>query len=125
MASISQAVGVNESANNTETVIATLTGIIPEVPSQTINLSFLCSITLGLTSTGGTFRFRRSGLTGTQVGPSLSYPNLTTAAGTTDASGAAVDTPGEGNFTYVLTYQGTGDTGVATVNSSTLSANWE
>jgi hypothetical protein len=50
---------------------------------------------------------------------------LAVAAGTTGAVGSAEDIPGEGIFTYVVTYQGTGDTGVATVLDSTLTARWD
>lgn len=116
---------VPESGNNTETVIATLLGIIPEVPSQAVKLNFDCFITLGASSTGGTFRIRRATLAGTLVGVAMPVTALATAAGATQASGAQEDTPGEGNFTYVLTYQGTGDTGVASITTSEFTARWD
>jgi hypothetical protein len=116
---------VPETANNTETVVNTLTGVIPEVASQAIKLQFDAFLTLGASSVGGTFRIRRGGLTGTLVGVAMPVTNLATAAGVTQASGGQEDTPGEGIFTYVLTYQGAGDTGVASITTSELSARWD
>jgi hypothetical protein len=118
-ASVSIQTDVPESGNNTETVFATLVGVVPEVPSQAVKLNFTCTLTLGASSTGGTFRFRRGALTGSQVGESLVMTGLAVAVG------SAEDIPGEGIFTYVVTYQGTGDTGVATVLDSTLTARWD
>lgn len=116
---------VPESGNNTETVVATLTGVIPEVASQAIALSADGTIALGASSTGGTFRIRRGGLAGTLVGEASTQTALAAAAGVTSFNVAMEDTPGEGNFTYVLTYQGTGDTGVATVQNSQFRASWQ
>lgn len=116
---------VPESGNNTETVIATLTGVIPEVAGQAIKLSFEAFLTLGASSVGGTFRIRRSTLAGALVGVAMAATALATAAGATQCSGAQEDTPGEGNFTYVLTYQGTGDTGVASITTSEFTARWD
>lgn len=124
-ASVGSTVAVPESGNNTETVVATLPGVIPEFPGQTVKLSFTSILTLGASSTGGTFRIRRFTLTGTLVGVGMAMPNLATAAGTVDVSGAQDDAPGEGNFTYVLTYQGTGDTGAASVVTSEFLARWD
>ena len=123
-AEVSTTTDVPESGNNTETVIATLAGIIPEMASQPIALSFDGVIALGASSTGGTFRIRRGSLTGTQVGENITCTALATAAGVTAFNGALEDNPGEGNFTYVLTYQGTGDTGVATIQNSQFRASW-
>lgn len=124
-ASIANVGAVPESANNTETVMATLTGVIPEVASQTVKLSFSGFLTLGASSTGGTFRIRRASLAGTLCGVAMPATGLAVAAGVTQCSGAQDDTPGEGNFTYVLTYQGTGDTGVASMTTSEFTARWD
>ena len=124
-ASIPSVSAVPESGNNTETVIATLVGVIPEVASQAIKLSFTAFLTLGASSTGGTFRIRRTNLTGTLVGVAMPVTALATAAGATECSGAQEDVPGEGNFTYVLTYQGAGETGTASVTTSEFTARWD
>lgn len=116
---------VNETGNNTETVMSTLTGVIPETASQAVKLSFSGTLKAGASSVGGTFRFRRGGLTGTLVGDTMPFLNVTTAAGQCDVGGAQEDTPGEGNFTYVLTYQGTGDTGVGGLLDSEFTARWD
>lgn len=123
--SVNTVTTVNETGNNTETVMATLTGVIPEVASQTIKLGFTAVVQLGTTSTGGTFRCRRVGLTGTLVTPALVMPNLAPAAGSVDSNGSWEDTPGEGFLTYVLTYQGTGETGVGGLTSSEFWARWD
>jgi hypothetical protein len=122
--SVNTPTGVAESGNNTETVMATMVGVIPEVPSQPIRLRAVGTITLGASSVGGTFRFRRSTLAGTLVGTAKPLTALATAAGLTDFAIEDEDNPGEGNFTYVFTYQGTGDTGVATVTQSEFTASW-
>lgn len=116
---------VPESGNNTETVIATLNGVIPETASQVVKLNFSTFLTLGASSVGGTFRIRRAALAGTLVGVAMPVTALATAAGASACSGAQEDTPGEGNFTYVLTYQGTGDTGPASATTSEFTARWD
>lgn len=121
---VNVAAGVPETGNNTETVIATITNIVPEVASQPIRLRAIGVLTLGATSTGGTFRFRRLNLTGTLVGTAKVLTNVAVAAGVADFAVEDEDNQGEGNFTYVLTYQGTGDTGVATVTGTELTASW-
>ena len=118
-------VTVNESGNNTETVMSTLAGVIPEVASQVIKLGFSGTLQLGASSVGGTFRIRRATLTGTLVGVAMAFLNVGTAAGRVDVGGSQEDTPGEGNFTYVLTYQGTGDTGVGGLIDSEFWARWD
>lgn len=123
--SVNVAATVNETGNNTETVMSTLVGVIPEVASQTIKLSFTGVLQLGATSTGGTFRARRAALAGTLVTPALVVANVAVAAGVGDVAGSWEDTPGEGVFTYVLTYQGTGDTGVGGMLSSEFTARWD
>lgn len=123
--SVPSAGTVNETGNNTETVMATLPGVIPEVASQTIKLSFTGVLQLGASSTGGTFRARRVNLAGTVVGIPLVVTNVAVAAGVGDVAGGWEDTPGEGVFTYVLTYQGTGDTGVGGLLQSEFTARWD
>lgn len=114
-----------ESANNTETVVGTLIGVIPEVASQVVKVEAMGQVQLGASSLSGTFRVRRLSLTGTLVTPANGVVVLGTAAAIVNFVAAGEDTPGEGNFTYVLTYQGTGDTGVATVLPSELKARWD
>jgi hypothetical protein len=123
--SVNTVATVNESGNNTETVMSTLTGIVPEMASQVIKLGFSGTLQLGASSVGGTFRFRRATLTGTLVGIAMAFANISTAAGKCDVGGNMEDTPGEGLFTYVLTYQGTGDTGVGGMTDSEFWARWD
>lgn len=120
-----QTVSTPESGNNTETIVGTLTGVIPEVASQTVKLTAIGQLTLGASSLSGTFRIRRATLTGTLVTPVNGIVVFGTAAAIVNFVVTGDDTPGEGNFTYVLTYQGTGDTGVATVQPSEFTARWD
>lgn len=114
-----------ESGNNTETVVGTLAGCIPEVAGQAIKLQAVGQLTLGASSLSGTVRIRRTSLTGTLVTPANGVVVFGTAAAIVNFLAAGEDTPGEGIFTYVLTYQGTGDTGVATVLPSEFTARWD
>lgn len=120
-----QTLATPESGNNTETVVGTLPGVIPETNSQQVKLNAIGQVTLGASSVSGTFRVRRQSLTGTLVSPANGVVVFGTAAAIVNFVVAADDTPGEGNFTYVLTYQGTGDTGVATVQPSEFTARWD
>lgn len=120
-----QTISTAETGNNTETVVGTLTGVIPETASQTVKLSANGQVQLGASSTGGTFRIRRQSLTGTLVTPVNGVIVTGAAASANNFVCAGDDTPGEGNFTYVLTYQGSGDTGVATVLPSEFTARWD
>lgn len=112
----------NESAANTETVVATLAGVQTRFPGQNIVLAGWVVVTPGATVTAIQLRLRRASLTGTLIGP-----NQTLAAGFAASVRAAQDfygedQPGEGNFTYVLTYQGTGEGGAASFQAVELIA---
>lgn len=120
-----QTVAAPESGNNTETVVGTLVGVIPETASQLVKILAAGQVTLGASSLSGTFRIRRASLTGTLVSPANGVVVFGTAAAIVNFICTGEDTPGEGNFTYVLTYQGTGDTGVATVQPSEITARWD
>lgn len=92
----------------TETVIATLSGISPDVPNPRVYLEGSFTITTVAASTASVVRIRRgSTITGTLVGQPLTQ--VTTAGSAYALSIAAVDTP-EGEFAsqpYVLTVQQT------------------
>lgn len=114
-----------ESANNTETVVATLTGVTPEFANQVVKLRGWLKATTGTGTTAGLLRIRRGGLTGTSLGEATAETLAFVASKTTEGAAEYEDTPGEGTFTYVLTYQGTGDTAVTTFLAAELSAKWD
>lgn len=120
---LNTAANVNESAINTETVVATLAGVASEFPNQLVLLTGSVQVTPGTTATAMTVRVRRGSLTGAIV------PNAIPAAGDVAPSKLSsipfdcTDSPG-GEFvqTYVLTVQGTGEGTVAAVASSQITA---
>lgn len=111
-----------ESAANTETVVATLAGVQTRFPGQNIVLNAWIINTPGAAATAVQLRIRRAGLTGTLVGPNQTYTAAFTAASRSPFTIAAEDQPGEGSFTYVLTYQGTGEGGAASFQAAELQA---
>jgi hypothetical protein len=114
-----------ESANNTETVVATLTGVTPEFPNQVVKLRGWLKCTMGTGTTAGLLRVRKQTLTGTSLGDGTAETILFIASKTSQGTIEVEDTPGEGTFSYVLTYQGTGDTSVTTFLATELSARWD
>lgn len=114
-----------ETGNNTETVVATLTNIVPEFPNQVVKLRGWLKATTGTGTTAGLLRIRRGGLTGTSIGEGTAETLAFVASKTTSGAVEAEDTPGEGVFTYVLTHTGTGDTGVANYLAAELTARWD
>ena len=112
-----------ESANNTETVVCTLSGISTEFDGQTIKLSGWLKATTGTGTTAGLLRIRRDSLTGTSVGEATAETGPFVASKTCDATIEADDSSRTlAGAPYVLTYQGTGDTAVCTFLAGRLSA---
>lgn len=111
-----------ESANNTETVVATLTGVTPRYPGMTCRLRGWLNLLTGTGTTGGICRIRKGSLTGAVVGPAFTDNQGVAASKTCEIAVEAAESPGEGTFTYVLTHQGAGDTGVATYQACALTA---
>lgn len=112
-----------ESAANTETVVATLTGVTSEFPQQAVQLLGLVAVTPGTTATAMTVRIRQDSLTGTLVGtadvhagdiqPSkLSGLEIAKTDGSRECAGA----------TYVMTVQGTGEGTAAAIAAVSLLA---
>lgn len=112
----------SESAANTETVVATLSGVQTRLPNQNIILRGWVSLTSGAAATAITLRLRRDSLTGTLV-KSLVLAGGFTAAAISELEIDAEDSRGEGSFTYVVTMQGTGEGGAATFGNVELTAN--
>lgn len=112
-----------ESANNTETVVCTLSGISTEFDGQNIHLRGWLKLTAGTGTTGGQLRIRRDSLTGTAVGDGTANVIQFIASKVGDST-IEVDDPSRTLFaaTYVLTYQGAGDTGVGTFTAASLVA---
>lgn len=112
-----------ESANNTETVVATLNGISTEFDGQTVRLRGWLKATTGTGTTAGLMRIRRDSLTGTVVSEATAETGPFVASKTLDASVSADDASRTlAGATYVLTYQGTGDTAVTNFLATELSA---
>lgn len=128
MPNVADAYGTNaltnaaESGNNTETVVATLTGVTPRFPGLTVKLRGWLNVLTGTGTTAGTVRLRKNSLVGAVVGPAFADNQGVAASKTCELAVEGSEAPGEGTFTYVLTYQGTGDTGVATFQACSLTA---
>lgn len=112
-----------ESANNTETVVATLTNVSVEYPGQTIKLFGRLDFTTGTGTTASALRIRRGGLGGTLVSGAQALSQAVAASKVCQADVSADDVPGDlQGGTYVLTQQGTGDTAVTNYNAARLEA---
>lgn len=112
-----------ESANNTETVVATLAGVTCEYSNQTIRLHGWLKATTGTGTTSGLIRIRRNSLTGTVVSEATAENQAWVASKTGELAIDADDNPGElAGATYVLTYVGAADTAVATFLAASLTA---
>lgn len=112
-----------ESANNTETVVCTLSGVTCEYPNQTVRLNGWLKATTGTGTTSGLIRVRRTSLTGTSVGEATPETQAWVASKTGELAIECDDAPGElAGAVYVLTYVGAGDTAVATFLACSLSA---
>lgn len=112
-----------ESGNNTETVVATLSGISTEFDGQTIRLKGWIKVSTGTGTTAGLLRIRRDSLTGTAIGEGTAETGPFVASKVADATVYA-DDPSRtlAGATYVLTYVGTGDTAVTTFLAAGLEA---
>jgi hypothetical protein len=112
-----------ESANNTETVVATLAGVTCEYDGSTVRLRAWLKATTGTGTTGGIIRIRRDSLTGTVVSEATSETGPFVASKTFDVSVSADDGSRTlAGATYVLTHIGVGDTGVCTYLACELTA---
>lgn len=121
--SVATATAVN-STNSTESVAVTLLPApLPNDPScivvsHTLIDGFL-NFTAGTSTTAIVVRCRRTGLAGTQVGPSLTHVmaagNTASIAFSWDDNPLQAQPPGEGQI-YVITVQQTGGTAVGTTN---------
>ena len=112
-----------ESANNTETVVCTLAGVTCEYDGSTVRFHGWLKATTGTGTTAGLLRIRRDSLTGTSIGEATAETGPFVASKTLDASIDADDTSRTlAGATYVMTYQGTGDTAVTNFLAAALSA---
>ena len=111
-----------ESAANTETVVATIAGVLTRFPGQNIVISGWVLLTPGTTTTAIQLRCRRATLGGTLVGPNQPFFGGVAPSVRGQYDFMAEDQPGEGSFTYVLTYQGTGEGTAATFQAVELIA---
>lgn len=111
----------NESAANTETIVGTLAGVLTRFPGQVIRVRADIFATPGATVTNVALRIRRFTLTGTQVGSTVNT-SQPTASKINPFAIIVEDSPGEGSFTYVVTFQGTGEGGAASFQSCELTA---
>lgn len=110
----------NESAANTETIVGTISGVQTRFPGQLLRIRADIFATPGATVTNVALRVRRTVLTGTQVGSTVNT-SQPTASKINPFAIIVEDMPGEGSFTYVVTYQGTGEGGAASFQSCELS----
>ena len=112
-----------ESANNTETVVATLAGITCEYDGSTVRLHGWLKASVGTGTTAGLLRIRRDSLTGTSVSEATAETGPFVASKVCDGAVDADDVSRTlAGATYVLTYTGTGDTAVCTFLAATLTA---
>lgn len=111
-------------ADNTETVIATLSGITELLPNLPVHLHGWVNITGEASATDVRLRIRRASLTGTLVvGPFTFGLTDVTAAAPATGDIFGVDTPGDfAGATYVLTALVTAGAGTSTVNGVCLQA---
>lgn len=111
-------------ADNTETVIATLSGLTELLPNLPVHLHGWVNITGEASATDIRLRIRRTSLTGASVaGPFTCGVTDITAAKEANGEIWGSDTPGDfAGATYVLTVVVTGGAGTSTVNGVCLSA---
>ena len=109
--------GVVALSGSTETVIATLSGVVTPYGPQTVALRGRTLLTSGTTTTAVVLRIRRASLTGTLVDDQTGQTTITLATDTNIYEVAGDDAPGEiTGGVYVLTAQQTGGgTGGTTV----------
>ena len=109
---------VPESAANTETTALTLPNVLTEFAGQTVILVAFLAITCGTTASAMNVRIRQTSLTGTLVGESTPQAGNVVASKLTTLAAFGVDTPGDvAAFSYVVTFQGTGEGAAGTANS--------
>jgi hypothetical protein len=111
-------------ADNTETVIATLSGLTELLPNLPVHLHAWANITGEASATDMRLRIRRTSLTGTSVvGPFTCGVTDVTAAAPANGELYGVDTPGDfAGQVYVLTVVMTAAGGTSTVNAVALQA---
>lgn len=113
----------NESAANTETVIATLSGVLSEFPNQTVSLIAFVAVTPGAAATAMQVRLRRSTIAGAIVGNNAANAgDIVAAKLSTIPLVASEQRVGDFADSYVLTIQGTGEGGAATVSAASIVA---
>lgn len=96
----------------TEVVVATVSNITTRWSGQTVTLLGFALVTTPGSTTAVTCQFRRTSLTGTQVGDHTAQAVTAAAATTNMYVAAATDTPGDVEaFTYVLTITCTAGSG--------------
>jgi hypothetical protein len=112
-----------ESGNNTETVVCTLNGISTEFDGQTVRIRGWLKASVGTGTTAGLMRIRRDSLTGTSISEATAETGPFVASKVCDGTVEVDDTSRTlAGATYVLTYQGTGDTAVTTFLAGALKA---
>ena len=106
-----------EGGANTETVAATIAGVMSEFPSQTVVITGSLAFTAPAAITSLTVRCRRDSLTGTQVGEDDSMTTEVAATKLSVVPFTFVD-PRGGEFAgnYVITFAGAGEGGPGTCN---------
>lgn len=113
----------NESAANTETVVATLNSVQSEFAQQVVQFIGVVAITPGTTVTGLTVRVRRDSLTGTLVDTADVHAGDIVASKLSALSFSKTDAPGElSGRTYVVTVQGAGEGTAAAIAAVMLTA---
>lgn len=113
----------NESAANTETVVATLSGVSSEFPQQAVQMVGTVAITCGTTPTSMTLRIRQDSLTGPLVGVADVHTGDIVASKLSGLTIAKTDSSREcAGATYVVTIQGAGEGTAAAIAAATLLA---
>lgn len=113
----------NESAANTETVIATLSGVTAEFAQQAVQFVVAAAITFGTTTTAFTLRIRRETLAGALVDTADVHASEVVASKLAVLTCMKVDSGREpAGAVYVLTGQGTGEGTAAAFNAVAMSA---
>jgi hypothetical protein len=113
----------NESAANTETVVATLVGVSAEFAQQVVQFIGAVAITPGTTTTAMTVRVRRDSLTGTLVDTADVHTGDVVASKLSVLTFSKTDAPGElAGRTYVVTIQGAGEGTAAAIAAAMVTA---
>lgn len=116
-------VAANESAANTETVVASLAGVTAEFPQQVVQLLGLVVTTPAAGATAMSVVIRRDSLTGAVVGVGDTHAGDIQPSKLSGLSIVKFDTGREvAGATYVMTILGAGEAGAASISAVSLIA---